>query len=186
MMEDLTELHAWSEFVKVGHNSTAVYCIECLLRKWPNIVIFFIFILDDPRGSHSPRRKSLFFHWNILTGQNVVGSSGSKCKHFLEIKICQGRKTLLAPGLWARHWRFAEVCWIVLTVLCLTLRVRFSPVHVGKFLKPAKTEVRNRTDGTGANPYLGPKLWRYSNSRSASSSPELRLDRDPPELPSPS
>ena len=65
MMEDLTELQDWSEFVKSGYNSTALYCIECLLKKWPNIVIFFIFILEDPRGSHSPRGESLLIHWNI-------------------------------------------------------------------------------------------------------------------------
>ena len=33
--------------------------------------------------------------------------------------------------------------------------------------------------------YLGPKLWRYSNSRSASSVPEFNEDKEPPELPSP-
>ena len=52
-----------SEFVKIGE-STALYGVSvcCGVEKWPNMVVFFIFILDDPRGSHSPRRKSLFFH----------------------------------------------------------------------------------------------------------------------------
>ena len=62
IMEDLTELQVWSEFVKTG-DSTALYGVSVL---WSRKVAqhgnyFFIFILQDPRGSHSPRRKSLFF-----------------------------------------------------------------------------------------------------------------------------
>ena len=73
-MEDLTELQTVRSLSKIGPVTSTEKRL-CLCREMlPNYQYY------NPRGSHSPRSKSLFTE--LITGQNVLGSS-DKCKDFL-------------------------------------------------------------------------------------------------------